>query len=131
MKIVLYWGWHTKLTGDDTILTRNGNLHTRTQRLKLFGMAKWTKLLLSIHPLDKANIKALRDEIIYHVARGKMGQFKVCYWIHYEDSISRPGFWMITVDDHDTKTKELFIYADGKLRHILSDSPKVSTLLLT
>lgn len=121
--IELNFRWHTT---SHLQTTRNrlryGTLHTRTQRLPLWGFDVWTEFKSHIHPQDWPRIGPLREQLAADIAldRGLDGA-RLGYWIVKDDQLrTRPGAWIISTDNPTSGLRSLVI---GYQNQIVTKSP--------
>lgn len=107
------WTWN-----DNNV--RFGQLLTRTQNLLIMGLSRRVEFNTKLHPDDKSYANFCTNDIVatYMIKSRGIGQYKFTHWIQYLDSIVRPGFWAITIDDMDNRTRDIFIYANGSIRSV-------------
>ena len=78
------------------------------------GFATFQEFMDHAHVKDKETAYGIYDIIKtdYALSSTKVGEYEMCFWIAKEDMRTRPGFWMITIDDNRTKLRTAFYYAN-------------------
>jgi hypothetical protein len=110
--IELNFRWHST---SQTQTTRNrlryGTLHTRTQRIALWGFDSWTEFKSHIASTDWKLISPIRDELVADIALDRdFDGTRMGYWIAKdEQSQTRPGAWVISIDNPRSQLRSLVI----------------------
>lgn len=121
--IELSWRWHTtSLTQTTRNRLRFGTLHTATQRIQLWGFDVWTEFKSHIPAQDWHRIAPIREELVTDIALDRdFDGARVGYWLAKDDqSRTRPGAWVISVDNVQTQQRCLVI---GFRDQIITRSP--------